>query len=70
VYADIAEAAAARRDSQAIDLCPRLDEPLLPFRQTALPALDWVDRKHRGVLLIDGVNVRSVMLRQFRRTSG
>jgi hypothetical protein len=45
-----------------VDLGPCFDEPLLRFRKAATKTLDGVDGEHSRLLLIIGVEVRSMML--------
>jgi len=45
----------------AVNLRPRLDEPLLCLRQAAAQTLDRVQREDRGLLLVERVEMRPMM---------
>ena len=54
-----------------VDLRPCLDQALLRFRQAAAQAFNGVEREHRGVLLIEGMKMRAVVLdTAFHETCG
>lgn len=50
-----------------VDLRPRLDEPLLCLWQASSQALNRVDSEDGRVVLVVGVEMRSMVRRQLRR---
>jgi len=45
----------------AVNLCPSLDEPLLRLGQTTTQTLYGVQREHRSVVLIVGMEMRAMV---------